>query len=125
MFRKRFAISVSAFAVCAFMATGAHAFEQTPLPQASSPAVPPQVTAPALAPGLSLDNQAKTPQPEEQKQRGVRIPGLGTVTLPKLNFGLDLMYGSPEPDDTELGFTNDANPGDDDLRIMGKVKRRF
>ncbi len=45
--------------------------------------------------------------------------------MPKLNFGLDLMYGAPEENDTELGFTNDVSPGDDDLRIMGKVKRRF
>ena len=125
MFRKRFAIRVCAIAFCAFAASGASAFEQTPLPQASSPAVPPQVTAPALSPGLALDEQAKDAQPDEKKQRGFKIPGLGTVTLPKLNFGLDLMYGSPESDDTELGFTNDANPGDDDLRIMGKVKRRF
>ena len=125
MFRKRFAITVCAFAFCAFAASGANAFEQTPLPQASSPAAPPQVTAPEVSPDLSLDTQARSAQADEQNQRGLKIPGLGRVTIPKLNFGLDLMYGSPEVDDTELGFTNDANPGDDDLRIMGKVKRRF
>ena len=119
MFRKRFAISLSVVVFWAFAASGAQAFEQTPLPQASGPAAPPQVVAPSVSPNLSLDDQAVAPQPTEKKKRGLKIPGLGKVTIPSLNFGLDLMYGTPESDDTELGFTNDPDQGEDDLRIMG------
>ncbi|MDA7946724.1 MAG: hypothetical protein MPJ78_04535 [Hyphomicrobiaceae bacterium] len=125
MFRKQFAIKVSAIVFWTVAVSGANAFEQTPLPQSSAPAASPRVIAPSIAPNLSLDDQVKSPQPREKKQRGVKIPGLGKVTVPTLNFGLDLMYGSPESSDTELGFTNDTNRDDDDLTIMGKVKRRF
>ena len=125
MFRKRFAIKVSPFVVWAVMGSGAYAFEQTPLPPASAPAIAPQVTAPPSTPNLSLDEQAKPVEPKEEKKRGLKIPGLGKVTVPKLNFGLDLMYGNPEPGGTELGFTNDGSQNSDDLTIMGKMKRRF
>lgn len=125
MFRKQFAIRVSAVVFWAVAASGANAFEQTPLPQATSPSPTPQVTAPSVSPNYSLDSQAKPKQQVEKEQRGLKIPGLGKVTIPRLNFGLDLMYGAPEESDTELGFSNDTNQGDDDLTIMGKVKRRF
>jgi hypothetical protein len=46
------------------------------------------------------------------------------LSLPKLNFGLDLMYGSVENDETDLGFSDDSTT-DNDLTILGKVKRRF
>ncbi len=126
MFRKRFASKACAFAVWAVAASGAHAFEQTPLPPpAAAPAVAPQGVAPLSPPDLSLDEQAKPALTQEEKQRGLKVPGLGKITVPKLNFGLDLMYGSPESSNTDLGFTNDGLQDGDDLRIMGKMKRRF
>ena len=125
MFRKQFTIKVSAVVFWAVAVSGAHAFEQTPLPQASTPTAQPEVMVPSVAPNLSFGEQAKSPQAADREKRGLKIPGLGKVTVPTLNFGLDLMYGTPESDDTELGFTNDTNQGDDDLTIMGKVKRRF
>jgi hypothetical protein len=62
--------------------------------------------------GLSL---GKTPGTE------VRIPGLGTVgVLPKLDFGLELLYGASEP----KGLPEDkADP--DDVQIRGTAKYRF
>lgn len=51
----------------------------------------------------------------------VRIPGLGTVgVLPKLDFGLELLYGANEP----KGLPQDkTNP--DDVQIRGTIKHRF
>jgi len=95
----------------------AHAFEQQ-TPQA--PAAP--VIVPAV-PESSLDEKASEPQ-LQKKGRSFKLPGIGMLSLPKLNFGLDLMYGTPETSDAELGFSSEP-AGEDDLTIMGKFKRRF
>ena len=51
----------------------------------------------------------------------VRIPGLGTVgVLPKLDFGLELLYGANE----QKGLLQDkTNP--DDVQLRGTIKHRF
>jgi len=53
----------------------------------------------------------------------VRIPGLGKLgSLPKMDFGLELLYGASETK------TQDAQPLDDardDLTIRGSVKHKF
>ncbi len=51
----------------------------------------------------------------------VRIPGLGTVgVLPKLDFGLELLYGANEP----KGLPQDK-VNSDDVQIRGTIKHRF
>jgi hypothetical protein len=62
--------------------------------------------------GLSL---GRTPGTE------VRIPGLGTVgVLPKLDFGLELLYGASE----QKGVPEEkADPND--VQIRGTIKHRF
>jgi hypothetical protein len=51
----------------------------------------------------------------------VRIPGLGTVgVLPKLDFGLELLYGANEP----KGMPQDKI-NSDDVQIRGTIKHRF
>lgn len=51
----------------------------------------------------------------------VRIPGLGTVgVLPKLDFGLELLYGANEP----KGLPQDKS-NSDDVQIRGTIKHRF
>ena len=51
----------------------------------------------------------------------VRIPGIGSVgVLPKLDFGLELLYGANE----QKGLPQDkTNP--DDVQIRGTIKHRF
>ncbi|MCB1506043.1 MAG: hypothetical protein KDJ47_13780 [Hyphomicrobiaceae bacterium] len=55
----------------------------------------------------------------------VRIPGLGKLgVLPKMDFGLELLYGAasePKPEDVRPNSTSE----DGDLRIRGTVKHRF
>ena len=51
----------------------------------------------------------------------VRIPGIGTVgVLPKLDFGLELLYGANEQ---QKGCPEQAEPGD--VQIRGTIKHRF
>ena len=50
----------------------------------------------------------------------IRVPGVGSVgTLPKLDFGLELLYGASEP----KGMPPDRN--EDDVQIRGTIKHRF
>ena len=50
----------------------------------------------------------------------IRIPGIGKLgVLPKLDFGLELLYGAGRP----MLKEEDAVP--DDLIIRGSVKKRF
>ena len=87
------------------------------------------------APGIVIDNSKptvpagemdfSTPVPPTQSGAKVFLPGLGTLgVLPKLDFGLELLYGAAEtPDKTPQA--NDLIPGDEDLMIKGRVKHRF
>jgi hypothetical protein len=68
------------------------------------------LTDPAVVSGKSLEGTE------------VKIPGIGSVgTLPKLDFGLELLYGangeSPAPEKTA--------PSNDDVLIRGTLKHRF
>ena len=50
----------------------------------------------------------------------IRIPGLGVVgTVPKLNFGLELLY----KDEEEAGIVGQSQT--DDLSIKGTLKHKF
>ena len=50
----------------------------------------------------------------------------GYTVLPKLNFGLDVLYGQDEQQ-LQLGGTDDIDMLDEngDVSVLGKVKRRF
>ena len=119
MIGKRIVIIAGVVAVWAMGSVAAHAFEQQ-VPLAPAPAAP--ISVPA-DPVVSLDEKVKESEPQK-KGRGFKLPGIGKLSIPKLNFGLDLMYGTPETSETDLGFSSDPT-GEDDVTIMGKVKRRF
>jgi hypothetical protein len=115
---------VLAAAVVALLAPAVSAFEETKVGvgerDSKAPAAP--VLELPKSPGNGLDlgggtelNLGKTTGTE------VRIPGLGTVgVLPKLDFGLELLYGANE----NKGLPQDkTNP--DDVQIRGTIKHRF
>ena len=53
----------------------------------------------------------------------VRIPGLVKLgNLPKMDFGLELLYGATEPRQPENRPRDDAR---DDLTLRGSVKHKF
>lgn len=88
----------------------------------------------APAPGIVIDNSNSaspsnaldfgTTPPVSDSGTKVFLPGLGTLgVLPKLDFGLELLYGADET--PEQPQANDLIPSDEDLMIKGRVKHRF
>jgi len=86
-------------------------------PAAAVPDAPPP--KPTVDPGKGLS--LKVPEVSLDKGTEIRIPGLGTVgVLPKLDFGLELLYGGNEP----KGLPQDRGE-QDDVQIRGTIKHRF
>ena len=84
-------------------------------------AVPSEVPAPsgAAVPGKSLN--LKVPEVSLGQGTEVRIPGFGTVgVLPKLDFGLELLYGANDPS----GRPDDKSQPSD-VQIRATIKHRF
>ncbi|MEQ8825672.1 MAG: hypothetical protein RIC14_15000 [Filomicrobium sp.] len=96
--------------------------------------------SPAQTPGIVIDNSGtasvsddaaslefRAPPTDSKTGTEVFIPGLGSLgVLPKMDFGLELLYGATEtpatsPDGSEPSLSYD----DDDLKIRGTVKHRF
>ena len=120
---KRPMLLIAVGAALGLAAQAAFAFQEgTPGTNAEKPAVevtpvePPKNTEPRK--GLSL----KTPELSLGEGTGteVRIPGFGKVgVLPKLDFGLELLYGATE----SKGMSDKAEPSD--VQIRGTIKHRF
>ena len=102
------------------IATAANAFQETKGGAVSEQ--PAQEAAPA---GKVLDLGTTAPPSSKSTGTEVRIPGLGTLgVLPKLDFGLELLYGVNEDKrlETEKG---PQEPADDGMQIRGTLKHRF
>lgn len=102
--------------------SSAFAFEQTQIGGNSNAATTaaPAIAQPSGVPGVAL----APPTTTDKKSTGteLRIPGLGVIgTLPKLDFGLELLYSNDrdKPTEDEPGLSNDG------LTIHGSVKHRF
>lgn len=55
----------------------------------------------------------------------IRIPGLGRLgTLPKMDFGLELLYGAADDKQPQPEAQPPTDPNED-LTIRGSVKHRF
>ena len=115
---------LAAGVLIALQAQAAAAFEETTVGKGdqAAPAAPafelPKAPSDATK-GMNLSGSeltlGRTPGTE------VRIPGLGTVgVLPKLDFGLELLYGANEP----KGVTPEKSDPDD-VQIRGTIKHRF
>lgn len=79
------------------------------------------VVAPADK-SLDLSSSKKVIEPKDSGSV-VRIPGLGALgVLPKLDFGLELLYGDERP---ELAPREKEDADSDGLSIRGTLKHRF
>ena len=115
---KRLGLVIGGLAVLAAIAsTGAGALEEQrgPAPAAMSPD----------APKAEVQDQAGPSKSDGGTE--IRIPGLGKLgTLPKMDFGLELLYGAA---DSKAAQDNNIEPQDRDdqrdLMIHGTVKHRF
>jgi len=115
----------------ALLAQPALAFQESTV-GSQEPAAPPaaslEATKPAIEPGGAIQpGKALTlTVPEMSLGKGsgteVRIPGLGKVgVLPKLDFGLELLYGATEQ---QKGLP-DSKTEPSDVQIRGTIKHRF
>jgi hypothetical protein len=106
-------------AALSFGSAPAFAFQETPVPPAdASQAAPQQQQAPAL----QLGAPGAAPAAPEAERGGLKL--FGHTFLPKLNFGLDVLYGE---DQQQLQLQQDPTALDEngDVSVLGKVKRRF
>lgn len=116
--RRVLAIAVMSMAA-SLAAVPARAFEQTPEPPPIASQVTQTPQTPASTPPVA---NLQTPSPADTttaKRGSVFSFGL----LPKLNFGLELMYGDRAQSDVQQ-----TGPGFDDnsdVTVLGKVKRSF
>lgn len=118
------------FAVLAYSGGQVLAFEQTapaPVPSESAKEAPPGAGTAPLAPGVGVtpEGAVKAPLAPDPSQgtehRSLKIPGLGSFDfLPKMDFGLELLYGEPSKADSAVDPLHDQ-----DVTIRGTVKRRF
>ena len=112
--RSRFVVAL-ALVAAVFAGHGAFAFQEqkgsTPPPSEAAPA--PAEAAPGDAKAGLTDESA--PKPE------ARNTDLGV--LPKMDFGLELLYGAAE--NQAVGQPTPAPNPEDDLTVRGSVKHRF
>jgi hypothetical protein len=121
MAQHRLKLTIAAGSLIAALTVGAssdaRAFTETTLPPVQPQSVPaPQLQTPEAGNGLSIVN------PSDGKSGGTElsIPGIGSVgTLPKLDFGLDLLYGSDPAQERVLENENK------DVTIKGTIRHRF
>jgi hypothetical protein len=100
-----------AIIVLVYSTVHVHAFQETELPGTAAP----------IDRSVSPQAQLALPDAGAAKEEGtsITIPGLGKIgTLPKLDFGLELLY---KDDDTQPVDQLD----DDGLAIKGRLKHSF
>lgn len=110
----------SAVAALLLTSTAALAFQEQS--GGSAAAVQPKASAEGgVQSGLAAGGTAK----RASEGTEVRIPGLGRLgVLPKMDFGLELLYGATESaGDTANQFSEPDVDGD--LKVRGTVKHRF
>ena len=102
-------------ALLAFAGTASVAFEEQ-----KAPSAPAAAGAPAA--GVSGTQQPAAAAPKSEGTE-IRIPGLGKLgTLPKMDFGLELLYGAAE---TERQQEPSKIDEPEDLTIKGSIKHNF
>lgn len=89
-----------------------------------APAAPEAKAAPQPAPASpDADMSFSAPDLDSGAGTEVRIPGLGKLgVLPKMDFGLELLYGANESKQQEQPQQQQS---DEDLTIRGTVKHNF
>jgi hypothetical protein len=117
---RKLAAIAGVTALLTFSSGQAFAFQETP------PAPPSEdAEAAPQAPALQLGTPS-APQPDAKDEKG-GLNLFGYTVLPKLNFGLDVLYGQDErQQQLQLGGTQNLDSLEqNDVSVLGKVKRRF
>jgi len=112
------------FAIAGFVAafslgTGpALAFQETPAP----PPEATQGTSQANPPALQVGTPGTAAAQPDAGSGGLKM--FGYTIMPKLNFGLELLYGQ-EQQQMDLQQGSILEDENQDVTVLGKVKRRF
>lgn len=91
--------------------------------QGAAPVTPAPGETQSVSPPADKDLNFSAPKADAGADAGteVRIPGLGKLgVLPKMDFGLELLYGANETKQIEP-----EQPTPEDLTIRGSVKHNF
>ena len=81
------------------------------------------MTPEAAAAGAAATDTA-APAAKKDEGTEIRIPGLGRLgTLPKMDFGLELLYGATETEKSRE--PSGIEDGNEDLTIKGSIKHKF
>jgi len=104
--------------------THGHAFTETKITgsdaQSKSKTEAPQLQLEKTEEGTGLS--LTTPGNSTSGETELTIPGVGSIgKLPKLDFGLELLYGGG----TEQGAEAPTEDNQDDVLIKGKIRHRF
>jgi len=111
----RFTVAGVALLLCT---TATFAFQEQQSGTSAPAAAPAEQTA-KPAEGLASPDAAQTGKSGTE----VRIPGLGKLgDLPKMDFGLELLYGAADGKPSEPPQRDDNR---EDLTIRGSIKRKF
>jgi len=100
------------------------AFQEQPAPPPPGEAAATASQADANALALQLGAPNASPKAPKTESGGLNL--FGYTVLPKLNFGLDVLYGQDQQQ-LQLGGSDDLGTLDEngDVTVLGKVKRRF
>lgn len=114
---RRFGLVIGMLAALAAAATtGAFALDEQ------------RMAIPNGAPDAAKADVQEQSAPKSEEGAVIRIPGLGKLgTLPKMDFGLELLYGAAEDNRSEQNSEPpSAGPeSPQDLTIHGSMKHRF
>jgi hypothetical protein len=125
MAQHRLKIILTAGALSAALAVGvcgdAYAFTETAPPPVSQSAKP----APQLQPPGGDTTQPLVAPDTKSGGTELRIPGIGSLGIvPKLDFGLDLLYGAgSDPAQEQQPLPPENN--NQDVTIKGTIRHRF
>lgn len=120
-------VTIPVIAVVLGMSLGpAQAFQETQLGTPAAPSTPAKAneagSSLGVTPGLSMMTPSQKKAAESKENSGVTIPGFGHIGLPKMNFGLELLYGEGE---VREPATKPQDAPIDELMIRGSVKHNF
>jgi hypothetical protein len=95
------------------------AFQEMPEPPpADNPSAPPQSDA------LQLGTPEGGPLSEQTQDGGLNL--FGYTLLPKLNLGLDILYGQDQQPQQQLELQSPSTLDDNnDVTVLGRINRRF
>ena len=110
------ALAAGVIAALSIGAAPAFAFQETP----EAPPEVLQLAPEAKDPAMQLQTPATGAAQAPEKSGGAKV--LGFSILPKMDFGLELLYSAPQAADLQQVTPLEDN---EDLTVLGKVKRHF